>query len=89
MVRGPTSAEEEWFPPGAVEELLPNSHLRARFREELPRLPLAYFEEPAPEPPGPVSSHHAYLQLSDAYAAEAHRAERAGWQVARQTARPG
>ncbi|MFD9602885.1 alpha/beta fold hydrolase [Streptomyces sp. NPDC059970] len=76
----------EWFPPGTVEELLPDPHLRARFCAELPRLPLAYFEERAPAHPGPAPSRSAYLQLSDAYEAEALQAKREGWCVKRRTA---
>lgn len=76
-----------WFPPGTVEELLPDPDQRARFLADLPRLPLSYFEEPAPETdlpgPNPDLAHHAYLLLSEAYAAEADRAEGRGWRVAR------
>lgn len=73
---------DEWFPPGTVEELLPDPAVRGRFRAELPRLPLAYFGERAPArtaPPGRC----AYLRLSDAYEAEARQAEGAGWPVER------
>lgn len=76
----------EWFPPGTIEGLLPDPALRARFCEELPRVPLAYFDEPAPECPPPPPTHSAYLQLSDAYAPEADQAEREGWRVTRRTA---
>ena len=38
----------EWFPPGALDELLPDPSLRGTVTAEIPRLPLAYFEEPAP-----------------------------------------
>ncbi|MFI6731143.1 alpha/beta fold hydrolase [Streptomyces atratus] len=76
----------EWFPPGTIEELLPDPALRGRFCEELPRVPLAYFDEPAPECPAPPPAHSAYLQLSDAYSAEASQAEREGWRVRRRRA---
>ncbi|OEU97038.1 alpha/beta fold hydrolase [Streptomyces oceani] len=72
----------EWFPPGTVEELLPDPDTRARFCAELPRLPLAYFEETAPEVPGVPVFGSAYLRLSEGYADENARAERAGWRVA-------
>ncbi|WP_405691489.1 alpha/beta fold hydrolase [Streptomyces sp. NBC_00057] len=75
-----------WFPPGTVEALLPDPHLRARFCAELPNVPLAYFEEPAPAHPGPTPSRSAYLQLSDAYEAEALQAKREGWRVSHRTA---
>lgn len=66
----------EWFPPGTVEELLPDPAALERFREELPRLPLSYFEELAPECPELLPSRGAYLRLSDAYSAEARWAEK-------------
>ncbi|WP_262505347.1 hypothetical protein [Streptomyces sp. TRM68367] len=40
-----------WFPPGTIEALLPDPGLRARFCRDLPRVPLAHFEEPAPHVP--------------------------------------
>lgn len=73
----------EWFPPGTVEALLPDAAMRAHFCSELPRLPLSYFEEPAPDIPGPAPSYCGYLQLSEAYAAGADQAEREGWRVTR------
>ncbi|WP_077489004.1 alpha/beta fold hydrolase [Sinomonas mesophila] len=69
----------EWFPPGVLEHLLPDPGLRARFSAELPRLPVAYFDEPAPAVPDPAPSQSAYLRL--AYTAQAEDAERAGWHV--------
>lgn len=76
----------EWFPPGTIEELLPDTALRESFREEIPRIPLAYFDEVAPDCPAPPPARSAYLQLSDAYAAEAGQAERDGRRVARSPA---
>jgi pimeloyl-ACP methyl ester carboxylesterase len=76
----------EWFPPDTIDELLPDPALRGRFCEELPPVPLAYFDEPAPECPAPPPAHSAYLQLSDAYSAEASQAEREGWRVRRRRA---
>lgn len=71
-------AWNEWFPPGTVEGLLPDPAARAHFCEELPRLPLAYFDEPAPGLALPAAARSAYLQLSDAYGTEADRARREG-----------
>lgn len=79
----------EWFPPGTVEELLPDPQLRTRFCAELPGLPLAYFEEPTPAPAGAAPPPGGYLQLSDAYADTAQRAERNGrWYAAAHTISP-
>lgn len=84
--RGTLPPWNEWFPPGTIEELLPDPALRQHFCEELPRLPLSYFDEAAPDCPAPPPAHSAYLQLSDAYASEADQAERAGWRVTRSPA---
>ncbi|UQS21623.1 alpha/beta hydrolase [Amycolatopsis thermalba] len=70
----------EWFPPGTVEDLLPDQRTRDEFLAELPRVPLAYFTEPAPEAALPPS---AYLQLSAAYDEEAREAAARGWPVQR------
>jgi hypothetical protein len=76
---------DQWFPPGTLEPLLPDSAPRGRFLAQLPRLPLAYFEERAPAIPDRIR-RHAYLQLSDAYQEAADVAERRGWPTQRETA---
>ncbi len=72
-----------WFPPGLIEELLPDPDLRHRFIAEIAPPPLAYFEEPAPETPGLPETRCAYLQLSQAYEGAADEAERRDWLVHR------
>ncbi len=66
----------DWFGPDALARLLPDAGLRQRFTDEVPRLPLAYFNEPAPTAQwrGPI----AYLLLSEAYRDEAERLRYAG-----------
>jgi thioesterase domain-containing protein len=71
----------EWFPPGAVESLLPGRELRERFVAELPRLPVAYFQEPAPATRLDIDC--AYVRLSAPYDGAADEAERLGWWVRR------
>jgi hypothetical protein len=70
-----------WWPKGAMERLLPDRALGSAFLGELEELPLGYFEELAPAVPLAVPG--AYLQLSDAYAADADSAEESGWPVLR------
>jgi hypothetical protein len=70
-----------WWPKGAMEKLLPDRAVGAAFLAEQRDLPLAYFEEASPDLPLAVPS--AYLQLSDAYAADADAAAAQGWPVAR------
>jgi hypothetical protein len=70
-----------WWPKGAMEALLPDRDIGAPFLSEQAELPLAYFEEPAPD--ANLATPSAYLQLSDAYGADADAAEAEGWPVAR------
>ncbi len=75
-----------WFPPAAVAEVLPEEGLRRRFVAELPRLPVAYFEEPAPVVAGWPPACCGYLRLSAAYDDAAGEAGRRGWLVVREPA---
>ena len=72
---------QRWWPKGAIEKLLPDAAMCARFAAGLRELPLAYFEEAAPgvgfEAPA------AYLQLSSGYDMEAEACAARGWPVAR------
>ena len=73
----------EWFPPGTVEALLPDTEQRAGVLAEIPRLPLAYFEEAAPPADGGLG-RCGYLQLSAPYTPFADEAERRGWPTIRE-----
>ncbi len=70
-------ARRSWF------ETAPQA-LRERFVAELPRLPLAYFEEPTPEAEGWDAIPCGYVQLSDAYDEPAREAAARGWPTARE-----
>jgi len=74
----------EWFDAEVVEELLPDPELRGRFVAELPRVPVAFFEETAPE--ASWSGPSAYVLLSGAYQEEAAQARARGWPVVEQGA---
>jgi len=71
----------EWFGPGALEQLVPDTAVRRVFTAEIPRLPLAYFEEPAPVVD--LAARCGYLRLSAAYDHAADEAQRRGWVVQR------
>ena len=75
----------EWFPPGTVEALLPDEEQRTSVLAEVPRLPLAYFDEPAPSV-DVTAARCGYLQLSAAYGPFADEAERRGWPTIREAA---
>jgi hypothetical protein len=69
-----------WWPPGALERLVPDAALRQGLIAELEPLPLAYFEEAAPPADlGGLGAPAAYLQLSASYADELRAAGRLGW----------
>jgi len=72
---------DEWWPPGALERLVPDPALRSKLLSELEPLPTAYFDEPAPE--AHLDAPAAYLKLSGAYEDEAEAAGRLGWPVIR------
>ena len=74
---------DKWWPPGSVRALLKDEDLGAAFEAELGPLPLAYFEERAPDTEMPDSARCAYLQLSPACRIEADHAMHNGWAVAR------
>ncbi len=69
-----------WWPPGALEKLVPDPAALSALLDELEPLPLAYFEEPAPAAEvASLAAPAAYLQLSEAYADELRAATRLGW----------
>ncbi len=71
----------DWWPPGALERLLPDAMQREALVGELEPLPLAYFEEPAPADVWEGAT--AYLQFSGAYDGESQAAARYGWPLVR------
>lgn len=79
--QGMLPAWDAWWPPGALERLVPDETLRHALVAELEPLPAAYFEETAPNLGLGVPC--AYLRLSGAYEEEARQAVRRGWPVVR------
>jgi hypothetical protein len=71
----------DWWPPGALARLVPDAAVLAEATAGLEPIPLAYFEEPAPQ--AELSAACAYLQLSGAYDEEARAARGYGWPNAR------
>jgi hypothetical protein len=72
---------DQWWPPGALERLVPDAAVRGAMLAELEQLPLDYLEEPAPATP--LVAPAGYLQLSGAYDDEARIAARQGWPLVR------
>ena len=70
---------DDWWPPGALERLVPETAVREALLTELEPLPLGYFEETAPDLD--LRQPAAYLRLSGGYEDEARIAGRHGWPV--------
>ncbi|MFZ0214838.1 MAG: alpha/beta hydrolase [Candidatus Dormiibacterota bacterium] len=68
-----------WFGPGVMEELVPDPGQRAAVGDDLPQLPLSYFETRVPVPSGWTNAACGYVRLSEAYAAAAAEAASRGW----------
>ena len=65
-----------------MRELVPNERLRAALEEEMPQLPLSYFEASVPMPDGWRRRPCAYLLLSaEPYGHSATEARAFGWPV--------
>ena len=82
----------EWFGPDTMREMIPDDRQRKIVTAELPEVPLSYFESRAPVPDGWMRTRCGYVLLSDAYTAQAERAEAAGLaghQAARRASGPG
>lgn len=82
-VEGRLPPWHEWFPPGALTALFPDPETHRRFVAELPRVPLAYFAERAPEAERWPPPACGYVRLSEPYDAVADECERLGWPVHR------
>jgi hypothetical protein len=80
-VDGRLPAWDRWWPPGALEKLVPDPSVRMALIDELEPIPIGYFEELAPELE--LAAPAAFLQLSGAYVEEAQISGRKGWPVVR------
>jgi pimeloyl-ACP methyl ester carboxylesterase len=73
----------EWFPPGALADWVPDPMRRRRLIADIPRMPLAYFDEPAPRAQFAESVACAFVRLGAPFDGAADKAQRLGWWVAR------
>jgi hypothetical protein len=71
----------QWWDEDSVSELFPDAGTRAAVEREESRLPLSYFAETLPVPPGWADRPGAYLAFGDAYAPERTAAAGRGWPV--------
>jgi hypothetical protein len=71
----------EWFGPGVMESLIPDSKKRELIEFELPKIPLTYFHGSVPPVRNWPANRNGYVLLSDAYLEDAEEARRRGWPV--------
>jgi hypothetical protein len=71
----------QWWDEDSMSELFPDAVTRAAVEREERRLPLSYFAETVPVPPGWADRPGAYLAFGDTYAAERSAAGALGWVV--------
>jgi Alpha/beta hydrolase family len=72
-----------WFGEETMRELVPDDQLRRALEDEMPRMPLSYFDAVVPLPDGWDASPCAYLLLArEPYGESAADAKDRGWPVA-------
>lgn len=71
-----------WFGEDKMRELVPDRALREVLEQEMPSLPLAYFEQGVPVPERWSERPCAFLLLTQAYGESAADARRRSWPVA-------
>ena len=83
-VEGRAPPWSDWFGDSVLRHLVPDEAERVRLTADLPRVRLAFLEQPAPPVADELpSTCCAYLQLSEDYAAEAAQAATLGWATRR------
>jgi hypothetical protein len=71
----------EWFGPGVMASLIPDSNMRELIEIELPRIPLGYFYGSVPPVRQWPAVRNGYVLLSEGYLDDAEEARRRGWPV--------
>jgi pimeloyl-ACP methyl ester carboxylesterase len=72
----------KWWGETAMEALVPDPERRRCIEDELPELPLDYFDHAVPVPEGWAEHVRcSYLWFSDIYRSDAEEAARRGWPV--------
>lgn len=71
----------DWWDEPDVAAMFPDRTVRAEITAEQPQLPLAYFQEQVPVPPGWDDHRCGYLEFGPPYDTQAREARRRGWTV--------
>jgi hypothetical protein len=83
-VEGLATPWPTWLPPGRLDQLLPDPHMRGALVAEAPQPPLAFLGAAAPRlDRWSEAVSCSYLQLSPAYDDEAGKAAQLGWPIER------
>lgn len=69
----------DWWPPEAIDAMIPNRRDRNELRHDMPRLPRSFFDETVPVPQNWSTGPCAYLKLSPAYEREYIDVRQMGW----------
>jgi hypothetical protein len=69
----------DWWPDDVVATLLPDPDMRDALRQDMPRVPRAFYDEVVPVPDGWTAWPCAYLKLSEAYETAFDAAGEYGW----------
>ncbi len=72
----------QWWGPDVMEQIIVDGNARAAFERDLPRLPLAWFDDTSEVPPW-TARPAGYLQLSPLFSTEADLAFERGWPTRR------
>jgi hypothetical protein len=70
-----------WWDERAMEMLITDVDRRRAIEDELPEIPLAFFEKPIAVPPGWCSRPGGFLLLSESYRLDAAMATSRAWPV--------
>lgn len=71
----------DWWDEQDVAPMFPSTQTREVITREQPRLPLAYYQEQVPAPPGWDDRRCGYLLFSTAYQEQARQARQRDWPV--------
>ncbi len=74
-------AWSQWWGDGVLQFLVPDEARRRVIEQELPRLPLVFFQTPIPLPADWCAGRCGFLLLSEFYRADVSAAAALGWPV--------
>lgn len=82
-IQGRIAPWNTWFDSDPTPYWIADADVRAAFLSDLPRVPFAFLEAPAPDATGWEVLPAAFVQLSKGFEGQAARAEQRGWPLRR------